>query len=118
MPWPAYGQRIFERLRAEHGFAGSYTIVKDYLRERHARAQEMFVPLAHPPGHAQVDFGEAVAVGGSRLARWGCCQASIPTKITPAIRALPFGRPRAPGRLRRTRPSDREGVRSGHLSGR
>ncbi len=25
-------------------------------------AREMFVPLAHPPGHAQVDFGEAVAV--------------------------------------------------------
>src|SRR4249919_1117516 len=60
-------KRIFERLGAEHGFAGSYTIVKDYLRERHARAQEMFVPLAHPPGHAQVDFGEAVAViGGVR----------------------------------------------------
>ena len=60
-------KRIFERLRAEHGFAGSYTIVKDYLRERHARAQEMFIPLAHPPGHAQVDFGEAVAViGGVR----------------------------------------------------
>jgi transposase len=55
-------KRIFERLRAEHGFAGGYTIVKDYLRERQARAQEMFVPLAHPPGHAQVDFGEAVAV--------------------------------------------------------
>jgi transposase len=60
-------KRIYERLRAEHGFAGSYTIVKDYLRERQARAQEMFVPLAHPPGHAQVDFGEAVAViGGVR----------------------------------------------------
>ena len=24
----------------------------------------MFVPLVHPPGHAQVDFGEAVAVIG------------------------------------------------------
>ena len=60
-------KRIFERLRAEHSFAGSYTIVKDYLRERHARTQEMFVPLAHPLGHAQVDFGEAVAViGGVR----------------------------------------------------
>src|SRR5918998_3297881 len=60
-------KRIYDRLRAEHGFTGGYTIVKDYLRERHARAQEMFVPLAHPPGHAQVDFGEAVAViGGVR----------------------------------------------------
>ena len=57
-------KRIHERLRAEHGFAGGYTIVKDYVRERHARAREMFVPLAHPPGHAQVDFGEAIAVIG------------------------------------------------------
>jgi len=24
----------------------------------------MFVPLSHPPGHAQVDFGEALAVIG------------------------------------------------------
>ena len=57
-------KRIFERLRAEHGFAGGYTIIKDYLREQHAGTQEVFVPLAHPPGHAQVDFGEAVAVIG------------------------------------------------------
>jgi transposase len=60
-------KRIHERLRAEHGFAGGYTIVKDYVHEWRARAQEVFVPLAHPPGHAQVDFGEAVAViGGAR----------------------------------------------------
>ncbi|HEX2219276.1 MAG TPA: IS21 family transposase [Gemmatimonadales bacterium] len=57
-------KRILERLRAEHGYAGGYTTVKDYVRERRARAQEMFVPLAHPPGHAQADFGEAVAVIG------------------------------------------------------
>jgi transposase len=60
-------KRIHDRLRAEHGFAGGYTIIKDYLREQRARAREVFVPLAHPPGHAQVDFGEAVAViGGER----------------------------------------------------
>ena len=47
-------RRIFERLRAEHGFMGGETIVKDYVRERRARAREVFVPLAHPPGHAQV----------------------------------------------------------------
>jgi transposase len=60
-------KRIFERLRAEHGYAGGYTTVKDYVREHRAQGQEMFVPLAHPPGHAQADFGEAVAViGGVR----------------------------------------------------
>jgi transposase len=60
-------KRIYERLRDEHGFTSSYTIVKDYVREQRARTQEVFVPLAHPPGQAQVDFGEAVAViGGVR----------------------------------------------------
>src|SRR3546814_13987133 len=29
------------------------------------RRQEVFVPLSHPPGHAQADFGEAtVVIGG------------------------------------------------------
>ena len=57
-------KRIWERLQAEHGFTGGYTIVKDYVRERERRTREMFVPLAHPPGHAQADFGEAVVVIG------------------------------------------------------
>jgi transposase len=60
-------KRIWQRLRDEHGFAGGYTSVKDYVRERRARGREMFVPLSHAPGHAQVDFGEAVAaIGGVR----------------------------------------------------
>ena len=55
-------KRIFDRLCAEHGFEGSYTIVKDYVREYRRRRREMFVPLAHPAGHAQADFGEADAI--------------------------------------------------------
>ena len=55
-------KRIFERLRDEHGFTGKQTIVKDYVRERHLGLREMFVPLAHPPGHAEADFGEADAI--------------------------------------------------------
>ena len=59
--------RIFERLRDEHGFTGSYTIVKDYVRSQRQSVREAFVPLHHPPGHAQVDFGEAVVeIGGIR----------------------------------------------------
>jgi transposase len=57
-------KRIFERLRDEHGFTGGITIVKDYVAGWHQRAQEMFVPLVHAPGHAQVDFGEAVGIIG------------------------------------------------------
>lgn len=60
-------RRIFERLRDEYGFTGGITIVTDYVREARQRTTEKFVPLAHPPGHAQVDFGEAIAdIGGVR----------------------------------------------------
>ena len=46
-------KRIFERLRDEHGFTGGITIVKDYVAGWRQRSREMFVPLVHPPGHAQ-----------------------------------------------------------------
>ena len=55
-------KRIFERLRDEHSYTGGYTIVKDYVRLRKLSQREMFVPLAHPPGDAQADFGEAMVV--------------------------------------------------------
>ena len=58
-------KQVFERLREEHGFPGGYTIVKDYVRLRKLSQREMFVPLEHPPGDAQADFGEAqVVIGG------------------------------------------------------
>ena len=60
-------QRLFERRRDAHGFTGGYTLVKDDVRSRRQSTREAFVPLHHPPGHAQVDFGEAtVEVGGRR----------------------------------------------------
>jgi len=57
-------KRIFERLRAEYGYEGGYTIVKDYICEVRRHTREVFVPLHHAPGHAQADFGEALAVIG------------------------------------------------------
>ncbi|MGB6538143.1 MAG: IS21 family transposase [Xanthobacteraceae bacterium] len=61
-------KRIFERLRIEHGYIGGYTVVKDYVRLARVRSREVFVPLAHPPGHAQVDFGECIGIiGGTRM---------------------------------------------------
>ncbi len=49
----------------ERGFDGGYTTVRDYVRPRRLSLKEVFVPLAHPAGHAQADFGEAWAVLGS-----------------------------------------------------
>ena len=57
-------KRIFERLRDEHGYGGGLTIVKDYVLAQRQRQREVFVPLRHDPGHAQADFGEALAVIG------------------------------------------------------
>ena len=89
-------KRIFERLRGEHGFDGGYTTVKDYVREHRRRTQEMFVPLSHPPGHAQCDFGEAVAViaGVERKVHYlvldlphsdGCFMKAYPAETTEAF---------------------------------
>ena len=58
---------MFDRLRNEYGFRGSYAIVKDYVREHRRGRLEMFVPLVHPPGHAQADFGKSRAVIGGAL---------------------------------------------------
>jgi transposase len=52
-------KRLFERLRAEHPFDGGLTIVKDAVRAWKQGQAEVFVPLLHRPGEAQVDFGEA-----------------------------------------------------------
>lgn len=52
-------KRIFERLQAE-GYAGGYTQVREAVREIRQRTQEVFVPLIHRPGEAQVDFGYAL----------------------------------------------------------
>ena len=55
-------RRVSDRRREAHGFTGGDTIIKDHVRDRERRGREMFVPLAHPPGHAQADFGEAIVV--------------------------------------------------------
>lgn len=58
-------ERIFQRLRDEHGYAGGRTVVCGAVAAWKRSQAEVFVPLAHPPGEAQVDYGEArVVVAG------------------------------------------------------
>ena len=52
-------KRIFERLKDE-GYSGGYTQVKAAVHQITQRSREVFVPLTHCPGEAQVDFGHAV----------------------------------------------------------
>lgn len=58
-------KRIFDIIQAE-GFGGSYTAVKDAVRQLRDKVPgEVFMPLVQPPGEAQVDFGHALAnIGG------------------------------------------------------
>jgi len=52
-------RRIFDELKAKHGYTGGYTVVKEVVREWERRHREVFVPLIHNPSEAQVDFGSA-----------------------------------------------------------
>ena len=61
-------RRIFQRLRDEHGYTGGLTVVKQAVAAWRTRSAEVFVPLAHPPGEAQVDFGEAEVTLDGRAA--------------------------------------------------
>jgi transposase len=61
-------KRIFERLRAE-GYRGGYTVVKEAVVELQRTSAEVFVPLVHRPGDAQVDYFYALARLGGVLQR-------------------------------------------------
>lgn len=52
-------KKIFEVIQAE-GYEGGYTAVKDAVRELKRTTGEVFVPLIHRPGEAQMDFGQAL----------------------------------------------------------
>ena len=82
-------KRIYDRLRDEYDFDGGYTIVKDYVRERRLRTRERFVPLSHPPGHAQCDFGEAWAVIGGVKRKVHFFVLDLPHSDAMYVRAYP-----------------------------
>jgi transposase len=82
-------RRILVRLQQEYGFAGSYTIVKDYVREKRIRLREVFFPLEHRRGTSQVDFGEArVVIGGQQLKAHVFCMA-LPYSDAIFVKAYP-----------------------------
>jgi len=72
------GRRIYERLRDEHGYAGGISVVQDEIRRYKQRSAEVFMPLSHPPGWAQFDFGEAKAIYRGREVKVMFCVMSLP----------------------------------------
>ena len=83
------GMRIFERLRDEHGFTGGITIVRDYVASAKLHSREVFIPLSHKPGHAQVDFGEADGIIGGKLTRFHYFCMDLPHSDAPFVKAYP-----------------------------
>ena len=72
-------QRVFERLRDEQEFVGSYSPVQRFVsawkRQTGRQFAEVFVPLVFAPGEeAQVDWGEAtvIIVGSKRTLQFFC----------------------------------------------
>ncbi len=72
------GKRIFERLRDEHEYTGGITAVRDEIRRYRQQVAEVFMPLAHPPGEAQFDFGQAQAIYRGRNIEVMFCVMSLP----------------------------------------
>jgi len=71
-------KKIWQILQQE-GFTGGYTIVKDAVRQIKRTSKEVYMPLTHPPGEAQVDFGQALVK-----------MAGILRKIYFFVMALPY----------------------------
>jgi transposase len=51
-------KRIYDRLRKEDGYSGSYDAVRRYVSEHKQVKKEVYIPLEHKYGRAQCDFGE------------------------------------------------------------
>ena len=83
------GKRIFERLRDEHGYSGGKTIVQDAISAWKQRQQEVFLPLVHRPGEAQVDFGFADVVLNGELTQVALFVMTLPYSDALYLQAFP-----------------------------
>ena len=59
------------------------------MRERRRQSREMFVPLSHPPGHAQCDFGEALVIIGGVERKAHCFILDLPHSDGCFVKAYP-----------------------------
>jgi transposase len=81
-------KRIFQRL-CEEGYSGGYTQVKEAVRELKQTSGEVFVPLVHEPGEAQVDFGFALVKMAGQLIKIAFFALALPYSDAMFIVAYP-----------------------------
>ncbi len=84
-------RRIYHRLAEEHGFKGSESTVRRYVREVRGKKKEVFIPLEYDPGtFAQADWGETYVImkGVKTLVRIFCMKLCSSKK--PFVFCFPF----------------------------
>jgi transposase len=82
-------RRIFERLRDEYGYTGGKTVVTEAVSAWRRTRAEVFVPLTHRPGQAQVDFGEAEIVLDGQAAKVALFVMTLPYSDAIFVHAFP-----------------------------
>jgi len=82
-------KRIFERLRDEHGYTGGQTAVYDAVNELKKSYRTLYVPLSHPPGEAQFDFGCAYAVINGVRTKIAFAELSLPYSHVRYLQVFP-----------------------------
>jgi len=92
--------QITRRLWHEHGFTGSYDIVRRYIKQRRRDHRETFIPLSHDPGqrlesdfgHIYVDFPEGRRQVPVLLCTWAYSNYPFAIALpTERIEAILFG---------------------------
>jgi transposase len=82
-------KRIHERLQAEHGYSLSYRTTCKAVLQLREKAKPLFMPLAHPHGQAQYDFGFAYAFIGGRHQQVAYAAMSLPYSNVRYVQAFP-----------------------------
>jgi transposase len=82
-------KRLYERLRDEHHYPYTYRTVCHALQKLREKEKPLFMPLAHPPGQAQFDFGFAYAIIGGRSQQVAYAVISLPYSNVRYVQAFP-----------------------------
>ena len=82
-------QRIYDRLREEHGYSGSDRAIRYVVEKLRRREEPLFIPLSHPRGHSQFDFGFAEAILGGVRQQVAYAVLSLPYSNVRYVQAFP-----------------------------
>jgi transposase len=82
-------KRLYERLQEEHHYPYSYRAVCEVITRLRAKEKTRYIPLTHPLGHAQFDFGFAEALIGGVKQQVAYAAMSLPYSNVRYVQAFP-----------------------------